>query len=320
MRPRNRSPLLARPARALYVKLGEKNRWFKVSRGTNTVRVGFSEVSEKEAQDAAVTGDFTSIKTLYEKAGYKPGTATRFSNEMREFYTTGSDVLWITFAEGRLWWCFAEPKVMPTRGDRVKEGSRYRKAIAPWSDQDASGETLWKNNLRGSLTTTEGFRGTICKVREFDYLVRRLRGEKSPAVEAVGDARKRLIQVLIPLIRGLHWRDFELLVELVVTQGGWRRVSQTGGTQHATDIELELPFTGDRALVQVKSKMEQGAAEELSSALLQQAGGAKVIIAYHTSRERLAVEQDDVTLLGPEDIAEHVVESGLTTWVMEKVG
>jgi hypothetical protein len=308
-------------SRALYVKLGEKGCWFETARDTNTVRVGFSEVSEDTARAAATAGDFTPIKTLYEKAGYARGTATRFSNELREFYTTGTDVLWITFAEGRMWWCFAQPEVTPTAGgERKKEGSRYRKTVAPWSDKDLKGEVLWKTGLRGSLTTTEGFRGTICKVREFEYLLRRINGEKSSAVEAVSGARRRLIEALIPLIRGLHWRDFELLVELVVTQGGWRRVSQTGGTQHTTDIELELPFTGDRALVQVKSRLNQAVAEEVAARLTEQAGGAKVIIAYHTSDGRLSIDQDSVTLLGPEEIAEHVVESGLTTWVMERVG
>jgi hypothetical protein len=220
-----------------------------------------------------------------------------------------------------MWWCFADPEVMLTvPADKQREGTRYRRTSEPWSDKDSKGRTLWKIGLRGSLTTTEGFRGTICKVREFDYLVRRLNGEKSPGVEAVGRARQHLIDSMVPLIRGLHWRDFELLVELVVTQGGWRRVSQTGGTQHATDIELELPFTEERALVQVKSKLDQREAVQIVTALVDQAAGARVILAYHTSPVHLSTDQETVTLLGPEEIAKHVVESGLTTWVMSKVG
>ena len=307
--------------RALYIKLGEKSRWFKTALETNTLRVGFSEVPEELAIAAASANNFAPIKSLYEKSGQTPGTSTRFSNELREFYTAGADVLWITFADGRMWWCFANPGVAAAlTGDRKTEGSRYRTTVDAWSDKDRKGETLWKTGLRGSLTTTEGFRGTICKVREFDYLVRRLNGVRSSAVEAVTRARTGLVETVIPLIRGLHWRDSELLVELIVTQGGWRRVSQTGGTQHATDIELELPFTGERAIVQVKSKLDQRGADDVIAALVDQASGARVIVAYHTSTDRLSADQDIVTLLGPEDIAEHVVESGLTTWVMSKVG
>ena len=71
---------------------------------------------------------------------------------------------------------------------------------------------------------------------------------------------------MTPLIQGLHWRDFELLAELVMTQGGWRRVSATGGVQMAIDIELELPLTRERALVQVKSRLNQNDADAAARA------------------------------------------------------
>lgn len=31
--------------------------------------------------------------------------------EVKDFYTLGSDCLWITFADGSLWWAFAWPEV-----------------------------------------------------------------------------------------------------------------------------------------------------------------------------------------------------------------
>jgi hypothetical protein len=182
------------------------------------------------------------------------------------------------------------------------------------------GHPLLTNALRGSLTTTAGFRGTICRVREFDYLLRRLNGEETATNEAVRVARSKLIETLIPLIPGLHWKDFELLVELVMTQGGWRRVSATGGTQHTIDLELELPLTGERALVQVKSQLDRQTAEKVATDLAEAAGGSRVFIVYHTPSEPLTVDQENVTLIGPKALAEHVVDLGLTTWVMVKVG
>jgi hypothetical protein len=219
--------------RALYIKLGDGNRWAKLAFDSNTMRLGFAGISHELALAAVGAKDFTPIKAFYERDGVNPGTATRYGNEVREFYTAGTDVLWITFAEGRMWWCFADAEVTPTlAGDPEATGSRYRKTIQRWTDKDIKGETLWVNSLRGSLTTTAGFRGTICRVREFDYLLRRLNGEETAATEAVRTARLKLIETLTPLIHALHWKDFELLVELVMTQGGWRRVSATGGTQH----------------------------------------------------------------------------------------
>jgi hypothetical protein len=87
--------------------------------------------------------------------------------------------------------------------------------------------------------------------------LRRLNGDETATTKAARTARSALINAMIPLIRGLHWKDFELLVELVMTQGGWRRMSATGGTQKTIDLELELPFTGERALVQIKSELSQ---------------------------------------------------------------
>ena len=115
---------------------------------------------------------------------------------------------WITFAEGRMWWCFTDADVIPNL-DAAPEatGSRYRKTVSGWSDKDIMGQTLWTNTLRGSLTTTAGFRGTICRVRELDYLLRRLNGEETVATAAVRSARLTLIEVLTPLIRGLHWKE-----------------------------------------------------------------------------------------------------------------
>ncbi len=308
--------------RALYIKLGEGNKWAKPAFESNTLRFGFSAISHDVALAAVENAEFSSIKNYYEREhGVAPGTATRYSNEIREFYTAGSDVLWITFADGRLWWCFAENEVMPILADDPEAtGARYRKVIDHWDSKDLKGATLWTNALRGSLTTTAGFRGTICRVTEFDYLLRRLNGEETHSTKAVRAARLTLIDAVIPLVRGLHWKDFELLVELVMTHGGWRRVSATGGTQQTTDLELELPLTGERALVQVKSRLDQSTAVKVAADLVAAAGGARVFIAYHTSPEKVTIDEKNVTLIGLETLAEHVVDLGLTTWIMGKVG
>jgi hypothetical protein len=57
----------------------------------------------------------------------------------------------------------------------------------------------------------------------------------------------------LALMKLLGWRDFELLVDLVFTSSGWRRVGIVGKTQKTLDLDLILPSTGERAFVQVKS-------------------------------------------------------------------
>jgi hypothetical protein len=36
--------------------------------------------------------------------------------------------------------------------------------------------------------------------------------------------------------------------------------------------------------------------------------------------DRLVIDQENVILIGPEALAEHVVDLGLTSWIMDKVG
>jgi hypothetical protein len=139
--------------RALYIKLGEGNSWAKQAFETDTLRFGFAEISHDVALAALHGSDFTPVADYYRREhGVAPGTATRYSNEVREFYTAGTDVLWITFAEGRLWWCFAEREVFPTKAeDRATKSSKYRKTINHWADKDTKGQTLWTTGFGAPL-------------------------------------------------------------------------------------------------------------------------------------------------------------------------
>lgn len=50
-----------------------------------------------------------------------------------------------------------------------------------------------------------------------------------------------------------HWKDFEILVDLIFRNAGWRRVSVVGESLKFVDMELEEPITGEQYQVQVKS-------------------------------------------------------------------
>ena len=59
------------------------------------------------------------------------------------------------------------------------------------------------------------------------------------------------------LIAGLHWADFETLVDVILARGGWHRVSALGGTMKDADLIVEQSVTQETALVQVKSAASQ---------------------------------------------------------------
>jgi len=74
--------------RALYIKLGEGNRWVQLAFDSSTLRFGFRDIPHDQALAAVEARDFTSVKSFYEnERSVAAGTATRYSNEVREFYT-----------------------------------------------------------------------------------------------------------------------------------------------------------------------------------------------------------------------------------------
>ena len=70
------------------------------------------------------------------------------------------------------------------------------------------------------------FRGTICKVEPMDYLLRKLNDELTPEVAAAEEAEAAIIGAIMAMMRLLTWQDFELLVDLVFSASGWRRVGR----------------------------------------------------------------------------------------------
>jgi len=85
------------------------------------------------------------------------------------------------FTREKLYWCFADPQVT----EMAPGGERVRRTVDGWKCSDVFGQrTLFVDSLRGSLTQVQGFRGTICKVHEQDYLLSRINGEVQPDLPA----------------------------------------------------------------------------------------------------------------------------------------
>lgn len=57
-----------------------------------------------------------------------------------------------------------------------------------------------------------------------------------------------MINAAVGLMQLLAPRDFELLVDLVFTSSGWRRVGEFGKTQKTLDLDLVLPNTKEKGI------------------------------------------------------------------------
>ena len=119
----------------------------------------------------------------------------------------------------------------------------------------------------------------------------------------------------------LQPKDFEVLVEILFSRV-WRRVGKAGGGLRFVDNTFEDPMNPDRIIgVQVKSETSK---RQLFDYLDQKDIDRydHFYFVYHTLRGELdagEIDENVVALIGRMQLANLVVDSGLTHWLKEKV-
>lgn len=305
------------PASALYIKLGKKGAWETecIFGNPPTLRLGYNDVSH----ELCITGRWKDVeKQRIENDRDDKGSAARHVNQIREFYEAGNDVLWLAFHGGTLWWCFSRPEIT-----KLADGSKTRPVIGKWSNTDILGRTLSEDGLRGSFLAMQGFRGTICAVKEFEYIVAKINAKTAPQIEEVESAKEALIGKIEALVKTLHWKDFELLVDLIFRGAGFKRVSELGKTQKTIDLELLSPLTNEKISVQVKSTstLQEYLDYERQFGDMEQGGHSRFFFVVHSPdsalKNRTSIS-NDIRVIGPRTIASLCIEYGLVEWVQTK--
>lgn len=257
------------PKRALYIKLGSGGEWeHECIYENQTLRLGYIEVDH----DTCARGEWDKVQEQRASFRSKLGAATRDVNQIREFYEAGEDVLWVTFHANLLWWCYSRPEVT-----QLPDRTKTRPVIGSWRCTDIERRDLRMDQLSGRLLSMQAFRGTICSVREFDYLINKINGSIPERVKEAEVTLSNLVNRLENIIQDLHWKDFEILIDLIFRQAGWQRVGILGGTQKTLDLDLLSPITGDRYCVQVKSKANLSDLPKLSTPIRGYEGIFKVL-------------------------------------------
>jgi hypothetical protein len=300
------------PSTALYIKLGRAGRWeHSCIEKDQTLRLSYRETSHERCLQGKWDEVLEELKPLYKNLG----TATRAVNQIRLFYEADESVLWVTFYGDRLYWCFSKPKVT-----LLDDESKTRPTIGQWSSVDIESRPLQKNRLSGKLLSMEGFQGAICSVKEFEYLKQKINGRIPKDVEEAQAALSELEGKMETLIRKLHWRDFEILVDLIFRQAGWQRVSELGKTLRTLDLDLISPITSERYGVQVKSEANLAEFESYQEKFTDMQGYTRLYFVVHSPSLDLAQAEtaEDVELWFSQDIARWVVKYGLAEWVIDK--
>lgn len=316
--------------RAYYLKLGKGGEWAADSIEQGVARIGWTNTPLQDILDkrwrrikAALRREKTKRKG--KAAGAAPaalGAATADYQALRRFCESGPDDIWVTFHDSKLWW--GHLKDGPIQEDST---SKFRRLAGRWSCQSKTGRPLLANQIPGRLSQMQGFRATICRVKHADILRRVINGDPSPEVLALDRATEELAQAVTEAIRSLHWKDFELLVDLVFRQSGWRRTSALGETMKSVDLELQEPITADRYQVQIKSRATRAEAEKYKAEVEKDQGDLssrafrRMYFVVHSPEGDFSegLDSDAFKMIFPERLGRWVVEAGLTRWLKDRV-
>jgi hypothetical protein len=299
---------------AYYVKLGEGGKWEESSIRENKVRIGWVSWPIEEINQR----NWVNLKQKHRNEYKSDGSATADINALKSIVESTLDDIWITFCNSYLWWC----RVGET-GIFEDNISKYRKVSGRWSNHDINGQPLILNQIPGSISKIQRFSGTICSVKEVEDLRRLLNNQPSDAFRAISEAKTILIEEVERGLKGLHWKDFETLVDLVFRNAGWRRTSIVGETMKFVDMELEEPVTGDLYQVQVKSAAIVDDFEEYAQKFSSEKF-RKLYFVVHSPEPKLANYQNEnykgkVELILSRQLAKMVVDFGLIDWLLKKI-
>ena len=155
------TPLSVQPAHIRYIKLGDGGRWVQNAISEGVLSFGYHAIPHEICEQK----DWEAVRSLLSDRKSK-GATTAGVTEVSSFYELGADCLWITFADGHLYWAFAHPEVRWTADGTTASPSRKRHTLNGWCRTDVFGRPLRIAALSSKLTQVANFRATICKVAE----------------------------------------------------------------------------------------------------------------------------------------------------------
>ena len=298
---------------AFYIKLGRGDKWEADSISSGKLRFGWPDQSLEDINSCNWTKIEEQLRHSFTNL---QSQATRALNGLRLICTSTSSDIWITFYQAKLWW--ARLSTEPVDNDLL---SKYRTTSSPWSDKNLQERLLVASELPGKIAQLQAFRWTTCTVQHKDVLQRILEGRSSPSAQAIALQRNLLANRLTEAIQELHWKDFEILVDLVFRASGWLRISVLGQQAKAYDLELREPISGDRFIVQVKARAGLNELKETLSHFSSE-DYRRIFFVVHSPTRELSRADDlpnNIELISPEVLAQRVIDAGLVAWLEVKV-
>jgi hypothetical protein len=220
-----------------------------------------------------------------------------------------------------MYWCVAKNGSINEDNE-----SKYLETQKGWSFKNVSKtRTFELNQLSGCIAKIQGVRDGFCtvKINELEYLKQLINGKESKEYKELFDSREKLKSALIIAIRNLNSKDFEILIDLIFRNFGWRRKSVLGETMKFFDLELEEPLTKALHGVQIKARSTLTEYNEYRNSFLMDyknefSSFFFVVNSPDKKLEDYVEEDEDIKILKSHEIADFAIDGGLITWIMDK--
>jgi len=308
------------PNSVRYVKNGRGGQWWRAARKDDQIHLGWKSVP----QELLLTPDFPRIKQVIKaEFGTRQG-ATQDFNALRDLLDAPSKHVWITFEDGCMWWCTVlDGAIVNPNGESPEKGNFWLACSRPWSNRTLKGRLLAIPDLPGTVTTTGGFKATVCTPKAWEAILRIIQDEKDPDAANAANARGDYQGAVLKMIKRLSPKDFEQLVDHILARTGWARISTLGKTQEGIDLEAENLAVGEIAFVQVKSSAAQKSLNEYVKKFKERRDRyARMIFAVHSPIGKLNPPTDlpwAAQVWTGDRVAQLVVRLGLGEWVENRI-
>lgn len=305
------------PASVRYAKNGAGGAWWKNAKAEGRLHAGWSQVPDALLQQKDSAAIAALIRSQY---GTKAG-ATQDLKALLTLLERPSQHLWITFEDGFLWWSTVKDDITVNDADAAGCGHFWLTLDRPWQNRSLAGRYLAMSELPGTVTSTAGFKGTVCEPKAWSDILRLIRDEPDPDAAAAQAARLAYEGAIAALVKRLGPKDFEALVDLILSRSGWTRIAKLGGTTEGVDIEVENPAIGEVAFVQVKSRASQSVLDDYVERCRRRRDRyARMIFAVHSPhRELRPPPAEQIQVWDNQRISQLVVALGLGEWVSKRV-
>lgn len=306
------------PSSVRYVKNGPGGRWWPTAKATGQIHASWKDVPG----EALLTGHVPTITAAIRQVfGGRPG-ATQDLNALLTLLQHPSQHLWVTFQDGCLWWATARDGIeINPEGETAERGHFWVTLDRPWSNLSLGGRSLAISDLPGAVAAVAGFRATLCKPRASAEILRIITDQADQDAAEADVARSGYSTAIARLVARLGPKDFEILVDLILSRSGWTRIARLGGVTEGIDVEVENAALDELAFVQVKSTADMTVlADYLARFRDRRDRYARMIFAVHTPRGALDVPGDlPVQVWDQSRISDLVVRFGLGDWVAKRI-